>query len=448
MSETTATRIATYKEYADHEVQWLGHLPSHWKARRLGSIAEMRISNVDKHSKEEELPVRLCNYVDVYKNDHISRDMPFMRATASTEEINRFQLHKHDVLITKDSETWDDIAVPALVTEPADDLISGYHLALLRPNGDILGPYLFRTLQSRGVAHQFHIAANGVTRYGLTHNGIQSVVLPVPPHDEQAAIVRYLNDADQRIRAYVSAKERLIALLEEERQAVIHQAVTKGLDLNVKLKPSGVEWLGDVPEHWEVRKLKHACSQKAQYGANIPASEYTTSGIRFLRTTDITADGAVVGEGVYIPRDLSPECLLNPGDILLTRSGATIGQSFLYDMNEHGECSFAGYLVRFSPSPEMLPKFVYLFTTSPGFQNPVQQSAIVSTIENVNAEKYANIQMPVPPLHEQTIIVRHLDELTKRVDLAIDLARRQIELIEEYRTRLIADVVTGKMDVR
>ena len=230
MSATIASPTVAYQEYADREVKWLGLLPGHWKPQRLGTIAEMRVSNVDKHSKEEELPVRLCNYVDVYKNDHISRDMPFMRATASTEEIGRFRLRKYDVLITKDSETWDDIGVPALVTEPADDLISGYHLALLRPNGDILGPYLFRTLQSRGVAQQFHIGANGVTRYGLTHNTIRSVILPLPPLDEQAAIVRYLDDADQRIRAYVSAKERLIALLEEERQAVSHEAVKRCRD--------------------------------------------------------------------------------------------------------------------------------------------------------------------------------------------------------------------------
>ena len=273
-------------------------------------------------------------------------------------------------------------------------------------------------------------------------------VLPVPPPEEQAAIVRFLDHADEQIQRYIAAKERLIALLYEERQAIIHQTVTRGLDPNVRLKPSGVECLGDVPEHWEVRRLKHSCSRQAQYGANIPASEYTTSGIRFLRTTDITADGEVAGKGVYIPPDLSPEHLLITGDILLTRSGATIGQSFLYDMKTHGKCSFAGYLVRFSPSPEMLPKFVYLFTTTSGFQNPVQQSAIVSTIENVNAEKYANIYMPVPPLCEQTIIVQHIDELTKRVDPTIARARRQMELMNEYRTRLIADVVTGKLDLR
>ena len=289
MSTTSYTRSTEYEEHADQEFQWIGSLPSHWKAHRLGKIAEMRVSNVDKHTREEELPVRLCNYVDVYKNDHISRDMPFMKATASTDEIDRFRLHKHDVLITKDSETWNDIGVPALVTEPADDLISGYHLALLRPKRQILGPFLFRTLQGRGVAHQFHIAANGVTRYGLTHNGIQSVILPVPPLDEQAAIIRYLDDADQRIRDYVSAKERLIALLEEERQAVIHQAVTRGLDPNVRLKPSGVEWLGDVPEHWEVRRLRSLAEQveiaEAASGYNQVGTLDMTGGNRLLCTT-------------------------------------------------------------------------------------------------------------------------------------------------------------------
>ena len=226
----------------------------------MRTVAEMRVSNVDKHTKEGELPVRLCNYVDVYKNDYITQELAFMRATASVDEIERFRLEQGDVLITKDSETWDDIGVPALVTESADDLVCGYHLALLRPSGEILGAYLARALQTNGVAYQFHVRANGVTRYGLTHAGIQSVQVPLPPLAEQAAIVRYLDAADGRIRAYAGAKERLIALLEEERQAVIHRAVTRGLDPGAPLKPSGVEWLGDVPEHWEVRRLKTLAS--------------------------------------------------------------------------------------------------------------------------------------------------------------------------------------------
>ena len=192
----------------------------------------MRVSNVDKHVKEDELAVRLCNYVDVYKNDHIKQSMAFMGATASMNEIERFRLQRGDVLITKDSEAFHDIGVPALVTSSAPDLICGYHLALLRPSKEILGAYLARALQTDGVAYQFHVRANGVTRYGLTYTGIQSVQLPVPPLPEQAAITRYLDYVDRRIRRYVTAKRKLIALLEEEKLAVINRTVTCGLDPN------------------------------------------------------------------------------------------------------------------------------------------------------------------------------------------------------------------------
>ncbi len=136
--------LRTYATYKPSGTSHFHDMPGHWELRRLRTVAEMRVSNVDKHADENEIPVRLCNYVDVYKNKRISQDMTFMKATASCEEIERFRLHTDDVLITKDSETWDDIGVPALVTEPADDLISGYHLALLRPKRDIQGPFLAR----------------------------------------------------------------------------------------------------------------------------------------------------------------------------------------------------------------------------------------------------------------------------------------------------------------
>ena len=144
------------------------------------------------------------------------------------------------------------------MTETSDDLLSGYHLALLRPFKETLGSYLARALQSKAVAYQFHVLANGVTRYGVTHTGIQSVRVALPPLPEQRAIVRYLDYVDRRIRRYVAAKRKLGALLEEERQAVVSRAVTRGLDPNVRLKPSSVEWLGDVPEHWERRRLRQS----------------------------------------------------------------------------------------------------------------------------------------------------------------------------------------------
>ena len=212
-------------------VEWFGDVPEHWEVRRLRTLVEMRVSNVDKHTKEDEFPIRLCNYVDVYKNDLITQAMPFMSATASRDEIQRFRLERDDVLITKDSETWDDIGVPALVAEPADDLISGYHLALFRPYTVILGAYLARTLQSKAVAHQFHVRANGVTRYGLTHVGIQSVQIPLPPPPEQRAIVEYLDKTIADIEATIDLSQRQIELLQEYRTKLIADVVTGKLDV-------------------------------------------------------------------------------------------------------------------------------------------------------------------------------------------------------------------------
>ena len=125
------TALQPYPAYRPSGVPWLGDVPEHWEVRRLRTVAEMRVSNVDKHTREGEFPVRLCNYVDVYKNDHITPMLPFMRATASKDEIEKFRLESDDVLITKDSETWNDIGVPSLVTASANDLLSGYQPLVL-----------------------------------------------------------------------------------------------------------------------------------------------------------------------------------------------------------------------------------------------------------------------------------------------------------------------------
>ena len=452
MSATFAAHPTSYEEYSDHEVRWLGHLPSHWETRRLGNVVEMRVSNVDKHSREEESPVRLCNYVDVYKNDRISQGMPFMRATASREEVERFRLQRDDVLITKDSETWDDIGVPALVTEPADDLISGYHLALLRPKENILGPFLFMALQSRGVGYQFHIAANGVTRYGLTHNGIRSVMLPGPPLDEQAAIVRYLDDAEQRIRAYVSAKERLIALLEEKRQAVIHQAVTKGLDPNVKLKPSGVEWLGDVPEHWAVLTLGQiaASFRTGPFGSMLHQSDYVEGGIPVInpvhmRGGEIVEDPSRTVSAAVADRLSSYRLGLH--DLVFSRRGELGRCALVRGRETSWLCGTGSIRVRIVYG-YMEPEFLIQALQAQWVGEYLSLVSVGATMANLNTAILKGVPVPVPPIQEQRDLLAFIGQRRRSIDEVIAHTRRQIELMEEYRTRLIADVVTGKIDVR
>jgi type I restriction enzyme S subunit len=448
--------LKPYPAYKDSGVPWLGQVPEHWEVQRLRNLVDMRVSNVDKHTKDDEQPVRLCNYVDVYKNDYIRPSMPLMRATATKEEIERFRLAEGDVLITKDSEAWNDIGVPALVRESADDLVCGYHLALLRPFPQrITGEFLFRSLQSTGVQYQFHVEANGVTRYGLSHAAIRSVWLPAAPLSEQAAIVRFLDHVDRRIRRYIRAKQKQIKLLEELKAAIIHRAVTRGLDPNVRLKPSGVKWLGDVPAHWEVMPLRRASISRCDgpFGSGLKSGHYTDHGIRVVRLQNIghaefrNSDAAYISPAHY---STLGDHDVESGDLLVAGLGderhpagrACVAPSFIVPAMVKADC------FRFRLCRERLdPEFAALHLTA----TAVGASSILSTgatRQRTNLQATASRAVVVPPLPEQFAIVQDIASRTASLLQGIRVAEREISLLREYRTRLIADVVTGKLDVR
>ena len=315
------------------------------------------------------------------------------------------------------------------------------------------------TSHSQFIENTLHIAsselikvATGSTYDAVTIGDVGNLLVAHPPQSEQAAIARFLDHTTHQVDQLIEANEKLIELLIELKHATIQEAVTGRIDVRkgkpyAKYKDSGVEWLGEVPEHWGVRSLKSLCSQSALYGANLPADSYTTSGTRFLRTTDITEDGTLKRDGVFVPRALVNEYILENKDLLLSRSGS-IGRSFLYDREKHGICAYAGYLVRFVPQSRISAEFLYFFTLSEAFTGFLRTSAISSTIENVNGQKYANCPFTVPPLKEQVAIARFLNHTTNQIEQTIGARAKNIELLKEYRTRLIADVVTGKVDVR
>ena len=210
-------------------------------------------------------------------------------------------------------------------------------------------------------------------------------------------------------------------------------------------KDSGVPWLGELPEHWEVKRLKQVCTRSALYGANIAASSYSPTGIRFLRTTDIREDGTLKSGGVHIKSEDALGYLLEDGDILISRSG-TVGRSFLYNSVTHGSCAYAGYLVRFVLGDTFLPKFLLYFTRTPSFADFLKLSSIQSTIENVNGDKYANSLVPIPSLPEQSAIVRHLDYIDQRIRRYIRTKQKLIKLLEEQKQAIIHQAVTRGLD--
>lgn len=214
-------------------IDWLGDVPAHWEVRPLKAMASVWFSGVDKHSYSDELPVSLCNYTDVYKNDFITQEMPFMRATATEGEVARFTLRVDDVLITKDSETPDDIGVPALVRSvPASGLVCAYHLAMIRPRQNIaIGEFIFRALSDNVLARQFHLAANGVTRFGLGKGDVKGVLIPCPEVKEQELICAHITKSFEPLDRSIAATENEIALIREYRDRLISDVVTGQIDV-------------------------------------------------------------------------------------------------------------------------------------------------------------------------------------------------------------------------
>lgn len=219
-------------EMKDSGFGWLGKIPKHWEIKKLKFNALVQFSNVNKKSEEGELPVRLCNYVDVYYNDFITPDLAFMEATASTDEIKKFHLKAGDVLLTKDSEEWTDIAIPAYMSFEEPDLICGYHLAQVRPKENIIqGKYLFWFLSANCVNYQFRVEASGVTRYGLSNYALSNSVCLMPSKNEQETSASFLDKKTAQIDGQVIREQKSIELLKEYRTALISEAVTGKIDV-------------------------------------------------------------------------------------------------------------------------------------------------------------------------------------------------------------------------
>jgi len=269
-----------------------------------------------------------------------------------------------------------------------------------------------------------------------------------PPLSEQKQIAAFLDHETRRMDALIARQLRLIELLKEKRQAVISHAVTKGLNPNAPMKDSGIEWLGEVPEHWVIKPLKRLLSKKLQYGANESGDADEPSHPRYIRITDFGSDGFLKSDTFRsLPPDLAHPYLLKDRDLLFARSGATVGKTFLFK-NYSGIACFAGYLILARPSGKLNSEFLYYFTRSTEYETWKNSIFIQATIQNIGADKYEMLSVPTPPISEQVTIVNHLDNRTQQIDRLIERAESSIAFTRERRTALISAAVTGKIDVR
>ena len=425
-----------YPDYRRTDLKWFEHLPDSWAILRTKQMFRLVIEKAPANNKMELLSV--YTHIGVRPRKSLEQ-----RGNKASTTDGYWVVREGDMVCNKLLAWMGAIGSSHYqgVTSPAYDV--------LRPIKSCNADYYHFLFRTKKYLQQFKIRSRGIMdmRLRLYFDQFGQIPIPVPPRPEQDQIVAYLRAQDAHIARFIKAKRDLIKLLTEQKLHIIDHAVTRGLDATVTLKPSGIEWLGAVPEHWEVMPLKRACVRSALYGANIPATHYTDIGVRFLRTTDILDSGHLNLGGVFLPETMVRDYLLADGDVLVSRSG-TIGRAFLYSAEKHGQCSYAGYLVRFSPAKFLHPEFLFCYTKTRAFADFIKLNAISTTIENLNGDKYAKMAVPVPPLEEQKTICRWITEECKPLDDAIARTEDEIKLIREYRDRLIADVVTGQVDVR
>lgn len=279
----------------------------------------------------------------------------------------------------------------------------------------------------------------------MTQRDLGSQEIAVPPKKDQKAIADFLDKECAQIDSIAADLEKQIALLQQYKKSLITETVTKGLDKSVPMKDSGVEWIGEIPNTWDCKKMKYVISEPLQYGANEAGDDYKEDYPRYIRITDITEENSLKDDGkLSLSLDIAKPYLLKDGDILFARSGATVGKTFYYTSN-YGTCAFAGYLIkaRFNQD-KMNPKFVYYTTLGIGYENWKNTVFTQATIQNIGADKYAQLYITVPPMKEQNEIIAYLDTQCKAIDDVIHSKYQQLSTIQQHKKSLIYEYVTGK----
>lgn len=444
MSGTTVTRRwKPYPAYKNSGVEWLEQVPERWEivpftkyiseqSDYRGKTPEKTLSGIFLVTAKN---IRM-GYIDYETSqEFVSED--------DYEDIMRRGLPKvGDILFTTEAP----LGNVALVDR--EDVAMAQRVIRFRMQIDrFLARFILYVMMSQFFQIQLKSLATGSTAKGLKASKLSLLKIVRIPLGEQHTIAAYLDRACSLINAAIAKKRRLLELLEEKRRAAITQAVTRGLDPSVPMKDSGVEWLENVPEEWEIKRLKFCIARKLQYGANIPAELDDSNLPRYIRITDMNDSGTLKDDTFRsIPLDQAKPYLLNNYDILLARSG-TVGKSFIYK-ESMGIAAYAGYLIRVSANKDFCASFLYAFFNSVSYWQWINSIFIQTTIQNVNAEKYGSLYIPVPPHSEQLTIAAFLDSTCSLIDAQRRAHEKSISLLQEYRSSLITHAVTGKIDVR
>lgn len=424
-----------YDNYKDSGVEWIGKIPSHWMVGKV-KYSETVIMGQSPLSDD-------CNSEGI--------GLPFLQGNAEfgvlfptpklyCESTNK-TAEKNDILLS--------VRAPVGAINLANQKVGiGRGLCAIRPinsNTKFIYYWLLKSVE------ELDSISTGSTFKAVNLDDVKSLNFPIIDYSEQTAIANFLDQKTAQIDSLIAKKEELIQLLEEERTAIINQAVTKGLDPTAPMKDSGIEWLGEIPEGWEVKKLRFVgnCQNGVSAGA-----EYFGSGFPFVSYSDVYKNEILPANVDGLAQSTEKEQLhysVQEGDVFFTRTSETVDEigiaSTCYKYIE--QAVFAGFLIRFRPNKNKLVKEFSRFY----FKSLIPRTFFVKemnivTRASLSQELLKRLPVLLPPIEEQKEIALFLDEKTKEIDCIVSKTNREIELLKEYKTALISEVVTGKVDVR
>lgn len=424
-----------YKEYKDSGVKWLGEIPSHWELLKSKFLWRETFEN-SKSGKEDLLSV--SQYTGVTKS----------MADSRSESLEGYKIVHKDELVINIMLAW----LGGLGVSDFEGVVSPAYCTykLIRNENPKFLHYLYKTPMYLA---EFARHSTGVvpSRWRMYTDNFGQVLSLLPPLPEQDAIVRYLDSATSEIDKAIAMQQKMIDLLNERKQIIIQNAVTKGLDENVEMKESGVEFVNEIPHNWSTRRLKFSAWIRARLGwKGLKASEYVENGYPFLSAFNIENDHMKWNNLNFINKyryDESPEIKLKVGDLLLVKDGAGIGKCARIDKLPYGESTANGSLAVITSYDMLDYRYLYYFMVSKSFKDHTELLINGMGVPHFTQGEMKKIVMPVPPQAEQQQIVTYLDGEMQRFDSAITNCQRQITLLQERKQIIINEVVTGKVRV-
>ena len=434
--------LQPYPEYKESEQAWLGRVPQHWPV--LPNRALFAEVKDREHPDEEMLSVTITKGIIRQKallTDSSKKD-------SSRQDKSAYKLVQPRDIAYNKMRAWQG----AIGASDFRGIISPAYVVMRLREERNLPRYFHHLYRTPHFAKEAERWSYGITSdmWSLRPEHFKMIYTPQPPPEEQAAMVRFLDYTNGRLERAIRAKRKVIALLNEQKQAIIHRAVTRGLDPNVPLKPSGIPWLGDIPQHWNPTKLYRITDQARpiMYGIVLPGPD-VDNGVFIVK-------GGNCETGRLRPEFLSRTTFeiesryarsrLRGSDIVYSIRGSIGSAQIVPD--ELAGANLTQDAARIAPGPGIHSQWLLFAVRSRSFFNKLEAGAVGATIRGINIRDLKRAELVIPPIEEQIRIAEFLDRETRQVDVAITQLDREIALLREYRTRLVADVVTGKLDVR